>query len=95
MDKIKVRTDGDYMMQDPTSGEVIEAYGESEVTRTNWVEQQIVNGKLKSDVKIDKDELQNPGTEETVSRAKAPAEGEVRGASKSKDPARIDRTKQA
>jgi len=43
---IKVSTPGDFMMQDPTTGEVVEAYGESTVTRTAWVDEQIAAGKL-------------------------------------------------
>jgi hypothetical protein len=61
--KIKVSTPDDTMMQDPTTGEVIEAYGESEVTRTAWVDQQIFNGKLVSDVKVKEEDLSSVGSE--------------------------------
>jgi len=63
VEKIKVSTPNDTMMQDPTTLEVIEAYGESEVTRSAWVENQIVNGKLVSDTKIEADEVANPDSE--------------------------------
>ncbi len=93
-DKIKVSTTGDFMMQDPTTGEEIQAYGESEVTRSAWVEQQIVEGKLDSPTKPKEEDLANPGSDAEPVRAKA-EQGEKRGASKSKDPATINSVKSA
>lgn len=74
VEKIKVSTKGDYMMQDPTTGEVVEAYGESEVIRSAWIEQQIAEGKLVSDTKIDKDDLKNPGSELDAAQRREEAE---------------------
>jgi len=87
-DKIEVSTTGDFMMQDPTSGDEVQAYGTSTVTRTAWVEQQIAAGKLSSDTKVEAEEAPNPGADPAPVRGKA-EQGEVRGASKSKNPSSV------
>ena len=50
-DKVKVSTTGNFMLLDPTTGEVIESYGATEVTRSAWVEAQLESGKLTTSAK--------------------------------------------
>ena len=47
MTKITVETTGDFMAQDPLNGQVIEAFGVTEVEETAWVQEQIERGRLK------------------------------------------------
>lgn len=77
MTKITVETTGEFMMQDPTTGEEVEAYGTSQVTRSAWIEQQIENGKLKSagHKAASKDEAE----EDQPVRAAVAEKGEPRG----------------
>lgn len=44
---ITVETTGDFMAQDPTNGQVIEAFGATAVEETAWVQEQIERGRLK------------------------------------------------
>ncbi len=47
MTKLTVETTGDFMAQDPTNGQVIEAHGATEVEETAWIQEQIEAGRLK------------------------------------------------
>jgi hypothetical protein len=69
MSKISVETTGNFMLLDPTSGDIIEAYGHSNVEQTSWIENQILIGRLKAEKKIDKEDVANPGSDVTPVKA--------------------------
>lgn len=46
-DKIKVETTGDFMLLDITNGQVIEAFGATEVEETSFVQNELERGRLK------------------------------------------------
>lgn len=45
--RITVETTGDFMAQDPTNGQVIEAHGATDAERTAWIDEQLERGRLK------------------------------------------------
>lgn len=63
--KITVSTTGDFMLQDPSNGSVVEAYGTSTVENTAWVQQQIARGTLSTKEKGKVDPAPEPNANPT------------------------------
>jgi hypothetical protein len=87
---ITVKTSGDFMLQDPTTGDEIQSYGTSTVEHSNWIDEQLEKGTL---MKSGQTEAKKPeAKDDEPVRAKAET-GEKRGASVSKNPDNINRVK--
>lgn len=69
MSKISVETTGDFIIQDITNGQVVEAEGSTEVERTAFIDAQIDAGKLKESKAAPK----HTDAEEKVEKADADA----------------------
>jgi len=78
--KIKVETVGDFMLQDPATLEVVEAFGVSEVSKTQFIESAIESGRLKEaggDAAEKPDTAPTDGSEQAVSDEPRRVESDV------------------